>query len=64
MISLDPDNLRRVRLGLGWTMAQIGAALHTPAASWKNWESGRTRPPPCLAVALACIVSHPPARKL
>jgi DNA-binding transcriptional regulator YiaG len=64
MISLDADELRRVRLSLGLTMAQLGAALNTPAASWKNWEQGRTKPPGCLAVALACVINHPPERKL
>lgn len=61
---MNPETLRAERHHLGLTGDQMAERLNTPPKTYQNWEQGRTRPPGCLSVALACILNHPPEKKL
>ena len=37
-------NLKRLRLGRGWTQGQLAHSLSVTVSTVQNWEQGRTQP--------------------
>lgn len=59
-MSVISQNLKRLRLGLGLTQAELSVVAGIPAATIRNWERGRHDPQSgalaTLAEALQCSV--------
>jgi transcriptional regulator with XRE-family HTH domain len=43
---MTPDELRRIREGMGWTQTQAAARLSVSANTWARWERGEVQPHP------------------
>jgi len=57
--SLTAAHLSAFRRKFGLSQADMSAKLSTPLATWRNWESGRIKPPLALRAKLVAL-----ARKL
>ena len=42
---MKPQELRRIREAIGWTVAHAAAQFRRPVTIWRNYESGRTAIP-------------------
>jgi transcriptional regulator with XRE-family HTH domain len=43
---MKPDELRRIREGLGWTQTEAAARVSVSANTWARWERGEVQPHP------------------
>ena len=42
---MEPQELKQIREGIGWTIKLVAAQFHRPVTIWRNYESGRTAIP-------------------
>lgn len=43
---MTPEDLRRIRQGMGWTQTQAAAKVGVAANTWARWEQGLVVPHP------------------
>lgn len=43
---MTPEELRRIRDGMGWTQTEAAARLSVSANTWARWERGEVQPHP------------------
>lgn len=41
---MTPDDLRRIRQGMGWTQVEAAAKVGVAANTWSRWEEGLVKP--------------------
>lgn len=41
---MTPEELRRIREGMGWTQTQAAAKVNVAANTWARWERGEVQP--------------------
>lgn len=52
-------DLRTLRASLGLSQPKFARLLGTPYHTYRGWETGHRRPPPCVAV-LCAVIEHAP----
>lgn len=60
-----PSELKEARLRLGLTQSKMAAALATPFRTYQDWESGTSRIPGAVTLAVRWVLDHlqPPQQK-
>ena len=43
---MTPDELRRIRQGMGWTQVEAAAKVGVAGNTWSRWEEGLVKPHP------------------
>ena len=49
---MTPEELRRIRDGMGWTQDEAGAKVGVTRNTWARWERGVVEPHPLLVPIL------------
>lgn len=57
----DPDDVRRIRKGLGLSQSEFALLIGVSASTLQNWEQGRRQPEGPARALLRIAATHPKA---
>ena len=60
-IRFEPDDVRRIRKGLGLSQSEFALLIGVSASTLQNWEQGRRQPEGPARALLRIAATHPKA---